>query len=346
MEDTILKSEWIPHYQRLTIAGKHARLSVFEKPYYSGGRRKGDKKPLGRASDASPEDQEINRLKNARRRENKVKDLVRCNTSPWVKDEEMKRCNKFVTLTLKSRSADLSEGNKLLKGFQARLTRLIRKKHPGFSLKMLWVAEFQDSSRGCLHWHCLTNIPYVEPRWVITRGQSSTYAYLQKDGSYSPVVDGNTRVFDSFYEAKKARKSLSTAGLDITELKCKKILFDLASSWGNGFVDLSVVSSPKKAKAYISKLCYYLTKASQDDRFWGKRVYGYTHGNLETPVIIDNHWGVESYLEEKELWLGLVDEYFFECYLGFTEMYIFDLFLLDDVSFNAPLSFPQLEFSL
>jgi hypothetical protein len=344
MEDTP-SSEWIPHCQRLVVAGKHARLSIFEKPYYSGGRREKGQGPLGRASDATPEDKELNRRKNAKRRENKVKDLVRCNVSPWKKSEEMAKCNKFVTLTLKSKSTDLSEGNKLLKGFQARLTRLIRKEHPDFTLKMLWVAEYQDTNRGCLHWHCLTNLPYVAPKWTITKGESSDYAYLQKDGSFSPVADRHTEAFDSFYEAKKRRKALSATGLDAAKLKCKKVLFDLASAWGNGFVDLSVVSSPKKAKAYISKLCFYLTKTSQDSRFWGKRVFGYTHGNLETPIIIDNHWEVDSFLEERELWLCLVDEYFFDCYLGVTEMYIFDLFLLDDVSFNAPFSVPQLEFS-
>lgn len=336
-------SEWIPHYQRMVVAGKHARLCVFEKPYYTGGHRK-SKGKLGRGSETTEDEKVLNRIKNAKRRETKVKDLIRCNVSVWKRTDEMIECNKFLTLTLKEPISDISEGNKFLKGFQARLTRLIRKSHPEFELKCIWVVEYQDKARGCLHWHILCNLPFIEQKWVITRNgdDPSDYAYLQKDGSFSPVADKSTRVFKSFHDAKKATRSLSSAtGLDKNKLKCKKILYDLVVSWGRGFVDLETVSCPKKARAYTSKLCWYLTKSGEDNRFWGKRVFDYTRGSLEKPEIIDTPRGVDGFLDKNELWLCLERELFFECFLGFTELYVFDLWKLSDMSFNPPLKEPK-----
>jgi hypothetical protein len=333
---------WVPHHQRMVIAGKHVRLTVFQYPYWKGGRRRRSLfKKLGRASKSlSEEEREANRLKNAKRRETKVKDLARCNIEVWKKGTDGISCNKFVTLTIREDVKDIATGNKLLKGFRERLARKLQKKCPGFRLKAIWVAEFQDESRGVVHYHLLCNIPYIEQKSVITRskigGDSRVYEYLQKDGSWSPVANRETRSFESFREAKVFVRSLGSCCVFGFSFRVRKILFELAISWEKGFVDVEVITCSKRAREYTGKLCSYLAKAGNDERFWGKRIFDYTRGNLAKPVVIDEDEYVDRFIEENELWLCQVSEFYFECYLGTTEMYIFDLWLLDDISFGHP----------
>lgn len=166
------------------------------------------------------------------------------------------------------------------------------------------------------------------------------YEYLHKKGYWTAVIDSGTRVFESFYHAKKFIKSLPDASLLGYEIKVKKVLFDLAKAWGKGFVGIKIVNSAKKAKAYASKLIQYLTKASDDCRFHGKRIFDYSRGSLDKPVVMVSSTRINEYIEEHELWLALEGEFYFECFLGETELYIFDLFLLDDTTFNPPPSPP------
>jgi len=126
--------------EKFIVSGAVLEHYSYEKPYFVGFPRIRSFKPVFRAI---RRDQVCIRDDNVRRTRQKIRRLVNSNQDLL----------KFMTLTFKE-NVSLEVGNKHFDIFIKRLRRL----YP--SLKYIAIPEFQK--RGAIHYHLLTNIPYIK----------------------------------------------------------------------------------------------------------------------------------------------------------------------------------------
>lgn len=321
-EELSRKSEILEHGQRtdriLRIQGSTVILQLFPEA----GVRYGDKLPkgekmLGRASQASEEDQALNAVRVGRRRQKTVIMLANCNEHllpGWL------------TLTYAGEQKDVSVFAEDRGLFQRRAANFLRtgilngrklerfRPNERFRYTSLGVIEFQDGQRtyngegtGNVHGHEMNNIDFCP--WVFTilcekldpATNQSKNMYLQKDGALSPVADSNTIWFELERDAKKfvrrnpwIKKSQKVVGVRSKGISALQIL------WGKGNVRYESIGSMRAEGRLISAgryLAKYMAKNAFDPRLRGVKGFYHTGALLTEEVFRDKDAVVSGLLQ-------------------------------------------------
>lgn len=131
----------------MVISGPIVEVYEYEREILEGFSLGKESKSLGRSSEASPEDKEINREKVYNRAKRDLRRLINTN----IQQE-----SKFVTLTFADNVQDFETANHEFTLFIKRLSYYL-----GHKVSYVCVPEFQK--RGAIHYHLLMfNVPYIE----------------------------------------------------------------------------------------------------------------------------------------------------------------------------------------
>lgn len=147
--------------QSARLAGNFLKISRYEKSIMIGNRRsrKKDEEKEGKEYEKEKRTKEEIRIKNLRRSEKMIYDLVYSNAWQWKKRNGMPYLPIMITLTFKKNITDLDYANKEFTNFIRRFGYSIRGKIT--FLKYLAVVEFQE--RGAIHFHTIFfNLPWVD----------------------------------------------------------------------------------------------------------------------------------------------------------------------------------------
>lgn len=162
---------------------------------------------------------------NQRRRDN-VRRLACCNFNC--------KYDKFFTLTFKDNITDVKEANYLFMKFIQRLKYYFSKIDKSFVLKYLAVIEFQ--SRGAVHYHVLSNIPYIEQKILQDIWQNgfvyiNAINHVDNIGAYivkymtKDNTDSRLQGFKGYFYSLNLRKPEEIVNHDLKEFaKLEKII--------------------------------------------------------------------------------------------------------------------------
>lgn len=131
-------------YKKLVVSGNVAELYEYEQPTIKGYTRQ----RIGRANENMTDEKTKieNRKKTRIRARQSVSRLVNANAS---------RMDKFITLTFKDNVTDIRQANKEFKKFIQRLNYNTKG-------RLMYIAVIEFQKRGAIHYHMLSNAPYIE----------------------------------------------------------------------------------------------------------------------------------------------------------------------------------------
>jgi len=292
-------------------------IEALEGFFYYAYKRKKKHCALGRASTATPEEQEANRQRTLQRQRTQIKDLANCNDL---------KLPKWMTFTYAENEQDFDTFLRDRKAFEKRLERFVQTgtfsgvqvrnftPQADFCLEELGIIDFQDGERrpdgqgrGALHGHEMNNLPYLPPINVVAakiqKGDREPQEYyLQNDGTWSKTANSGTffrtyshEVTDTVNRWKEKSKLTS----QVTKVYARKLsLCQLI--WGHGFVTLNKIRAMMKdglmqdvGGYMVSK---YMSSKEGDDRFKGRKRW-YKKGNLIQPKKYRDPWEIQQIKE-------------------------------------------------
>lgn len=291
-------------------------IESLEGCFYYAYKRKQKNKPLGRASTATPEEQEFNRQRTFQRQRSKIRDLANCNDL---------KLPKWMTYTYAENEQDFDVFYRDRQAFEKRLERFVRTGKvsdqvvrnftplPGFCLEVLGIVDSQDGSRrpdgqgrGALHGHEMNNLPYLPQVSVVAarlekHGVTQEY-YLQNDGTWLKTATPQTYFKTYSYEVTskvQEWKEKQSVVPGVQSVYARPLCIGQLL-WGHGTFKINQIRRMMKDGVMqdvggymVSK---YMTSKESDDRFQGRKRW-YKRGDLVQPKKYRDPWEIEQIKE-------------------------------------------------
>lgn len=321
--------------------------------YYGGTRKKVKLKDgkvetvdLGRKSEASLEQQQVNARRVQARRNHALRDLMNCNEDDLTV---------FDTLTGTGDYRDIDQANADRFQYQKRLERFCQtgklyrtpvkgfRPVPEYRLKLLGVIEFQDGHRrkdgkgtGNVHFHHFQNTPYLPQVNVIHANFRDAKTlllcehylnYQEGLGFYwSKVADRSTLWFNTekelvvFLRARKAEFPGDYYNAELKKLCVNALLWERGHTKPKKLQDLRKHGKLSNPGEY---LCQYLSEDA-DPRLREHRGW-YKAGTLARPKTYRDPIEIDRIIREVDLWSVFTHKVeFMATYLGAMTYYFFN----------------------